>query len=55
MIRCHRIETVTVNGASVGWDRNGEPADVLAEEAALHERYYLVKLGKKKYHLFELA
>ncbi len=45
---------VLVNGGAIGWERNGEPAAVLAPSSALHDRYFLVKLGKKKYHLFEV-
>ncbi|MEM9398319.1 MAG: tyrosine--tRNA ligase [Pseudomonadota bacterium] len=44
---------VIVNGDAIGIDRNGNPAEVFSADRALHGRYFLVKLGKKKYHLFE--
>ena len=45
---------VTVNGTPLGWDCNARVADCFAPEAALCRRFYMVKLGKKKYHLFEV-
>lgn len=45
---------VTVNGAPVGWDSNTRVAECFAPEAALCGRFYMVRLGKKKYHLFEV-
>ncbi|MBN7799124.1 tyrosine--tRNA ligase [Parahaliea mediterranea] len=48
-------KAVLVNGASVGWEENGAPAEVFARGRALFGGYYLVRLGKKKYHLFEVA
>jgi tyrosyl-tRNA synthetase len=45
---------VTVNGTPLGWDCNARVADCFAPEAALCGRFYMVKLGKKKYHLFEV-
>jgi tyrosyl-tRNA synthetase len=46
---------VTINNQAVGWDRNADVGACFAPAAALYGRYYLVKLGKKKYHLFEIA
>ena len=46
---------VTINNCAVGWDDNAEVAGCFDEDRALYGRYYLVKLGKKKYHLFELG
>lgn len=46
---------VQVNGRSLGWDDNGAPAAALSPEHALHDRFFVVRLGKKKYHLFELV
>ena len=46
---------VTINGHALGWDDNARVGDALASERARFGRYYLAKLGKKKYHLFELA
>ena len=47
-------KAVTVNGTPVGWDYNARVAECFAPEAALSGRFYMVKLGKKKYHLFEV-
>jgi len=46
---------VTINGRSVGWDDNSAVDPCFAVGSALHDRYYLVRLGKKKYHLFEIG
>lgn len=46
---------VIVNQQAIGWDDNGRVAAVFDPARALFGRYYLVKLGKKKYHLFEIA
>jgi tyrosyl-tRNA synthetase len=45
---------VTINSQAVGWEANGDVASCFDPAAALYEKYYLVKLGKKKYHLFEV-
>lgn len=46
---------VLVNGEAVGMDGNSDPAAVFAAGSALHGRFFIVRLGKKKYHLFDLA
>ncbi|AMX01562.1 tyrosine--tRNA ligase [Microbulbifer thermotolerans] len=46
---------VLVNGEAVGMDRNGDPQSVFSADKALAGRFFIVRLGKKKYHLFELA
>lgn len=46
---------VLVNNQVVDWSNNGAVSVVFAPEAALYGRFYVVKLGKKKYHLFELS
>ena len=46
---------VLVNGRALSRDDNADPAGCFAAERALHGRFYLVRLGKKKYHLFEAA
>ncbi|HEY8568904.1 tyrosine--tRNA ligase [Microbulbifer sp.] len=46
---------VLVNGEGVGMDSNGAPAEVFAAGKALHGRFFVVRLGKKKYHLFYRA
>lgn len=43
---------VEVNGRAIGMEQNMAAAEVFAPEQALFGRFYLVKLGKKKYHLF---
>ncbi|TCO71896.1 tyrosine--tRNA ligase [Chromatocurvus halotolerans] len=46
---------VSVNGEALGWADNGSPAACLASERALHGRFFVVRLGKKKVHLFDLT
>jgi len=46
---------VTINGHALGWDDNADVASALAPGKARYGRFYLARLGKKKYHLFELA
>ena len=43
---------VIVNGEAIGLESNGQPAAVFSADKALFGRFYLVRLGKKKYHLF---
>ncbi|MFA0810942.1 tyrosine--tRNA ligase [Microbulbifer epialgicus] len=46
---------VLVNGEAVGMEANANPTAVFSGEKALSDRYFIVRLGKKKYHLFSLA
>ena len=46
---------VSVNGRSLSAEDNVDPASAFAQERAAYGRFFLVRLGKKKYHLFELA
>lgn len=46
---------VVINTRSVGWADNTDLATCFPTESALFGRFYLVRLGKKKYHLFELT
>ena len=46
---------VTVNGEAKGMEDNMKAAEAFAADKALFGRFFLVKLGKKKYHLFEIA
>ena len=46
---------VTINNRPVGAAQNGDVAACFAPSDALFGRFYLVRLGKKKYHLFEVA
>ncbi|MEH6825156.1 MAG: tyrosine--tRNA ligase [Motiliproteus sp.] len=45
-------KAVIVNGEAIGFDQNMDAAEVFADSKALCVRYYLVKVGKKKHHLF---
>ena len=46
---------VVVNGNAHGMEDIMNAAGMFAAEKALFGKYFLVKLGKKKHHLFELA
>lgn len=46
---------VFVNGAAVSIDDNMQAAKVFAVGNALFNRFFIAKLGKKKYHLFEVV
>lgn len=46
---------VLVNGEPLGPDDNMNLPGCFAEVRALYGRFHLVRLGKKKYHLFEVA
>ncbi len=46
---------VTINNLAIGWDQNADVATCFHPAAALYGRFYIVRLGKKKYHLFELS
>lgn len=46
---------VLVNGAAVGWDMNMEVSKIFSIENGLHEKWFVVRLGKKSYHLFKLV
>ncbi len=46
---------VFINGEAKSLDDNMKSAEVFAEEKAFFGGFYLAKLGKKKYHLFEVA
>ena len=48
-------EAVWVNNRAVGAADNANVESVFSDSDALFGRFYLVKLGKKKYHLFELG
>ncbi|SIT11642.1 tyrosine--tRNA ligase [Neptunomonas antarctica] len=43
---------VTVNGVAKGLEDNFKSAEVFAESEGIYNAYFLVKLGKKKHHLF---
>ena len=46
---------VLVNNQALGLQDNGAVEASFAPARAVFERFYLVKLGKKKYHLFEIS
>lgn len=46
---------VAVNESVLGMADNASPAAVFHPDRAVFGRFYLVKLGKKKYHLFEVV
>jgi tyrosyl-tRNA synthetase len=45
--------SVTINSTPMGGEDNMRCGDIFAFEKAMHGRFFLVRLGKKKYHLFE--
>ncbi len=46
---------VQINGRAVGTEENMATASLFTPSAARYGRFFLVRMGKKKYHLFELA
>ena len=46
---------VVVNGTALSLDANAQLESVFDTGKSLHERFFLVRLGKKKYHLFSLV
>ena len=46
-------DSVFVNGQSKGAQDNMNTAFIFASEQSLYGRFFLVRLGKKKYHIFE--
>jgi tyrosyl-tRNA synthetase len=46
---------VTINNRPVGAAQNADVAACFAPSDALFGRFFLVRLGKKKYHLFEVG
>jgi tyrosyl-tRNA synthetase len=47
-------DAVLINNRAVGAQANADVAGCFEPAEALHERFYVVRLGKKKYHLFEV-
>lgn len=43
---------VTVNGVAIGLESNSKGSEVFSAGSSIHQKYFLVKLGKKKHHLF---
>jgi tyrosyl-tRNA synthetase len=46
---------VIVNGEALSMEDNGRPGAVFRADGALFGRYFLLRLGKKRYHLFSLS
>ena len=46
--------SVFVNGVGYGMDANMQVAEIFSAANAMHDKYFVVRLGKKKYHLFEI-
>jgi len=46
--------SVFINGIAKGSEDNMSAEQLFSADNALYERFFLVKIGKKKYHLFEL-
>jgi tyrosyl-tRNA synthetase len=47
-------KSVFINGEAMGNEHNMQAKEIFNSANALYGRFFLVKLGKKKYHLFEL-
>lgn len=45
---------VFLNGKPLGWDQNMSAPLLFSEANAMHGKWFVVKLGKKSYHLFAL-
>ncbi|MBX2807409.1 MAG: tyrosine--tRNA ligase [Cellvibrionaceae bacterium] len=45
---------VVVNGEALSWDDNMCAQAIFSAKNALHQRWFLVRLGKKNYHLFDI-
>ncbi len=46
---------VFINADAIGAESNMNMGECFARDRALHGRFYLARLGKKKYHLFEIV
>lgn len=47
-------KAVIINNRAKGLDDNMRATEIFSSHNALHQRFFLVKLGKKKHHLFEI-
>ncbi len=43
---------VLVNGEGLGMDANMNAAEIFSQANAMHGKFFMVKVGKKKHHLF---
>jgi tyrosyl-tRNA synthetase len=48
-------QAVLINGKPISWESNADLTGCFAPADAMYTKFYLVKLGKKKYHLFEVV
>lgn len=48
-------KAVLINNVAKGSEDNMDASSCFAEDAALYGRFYIVRLGKKNYHLFEVV
>ena len=48
-------QAVLMNGRALSWEDNARVDDCLNLQHAMYGRFFVVRLGKKKYHLFEVA
>ena len=48
-------DSVFVNGRSKGMSDNMKANEIFSKQRALYGRFFLVRLGKKKYHLFHCS
>lgn len=46
-------QAVVVNGVALGFEDNNRTGDVFSPENACYGRFFLVRVGKKNYHLFD--
>lgn len=46
--------SIFINEQQLGAEDNMRTAECFAAQQAFHDRYFIVKLGKKKYHLFDI-
>jgi tyrosyl-tRNA synthetase len=46
---------VLMNGRHLGFDSNMNLSACFSSENAMYGRFFLIRLGKKKYHLFEVV
>ncbi len=47
-------EAIFLNGEPLAWDQNMSASELFVESKAMYGKWFVVKLGKKSYHLFRL-
>ncbi len=48
-------QAVLINGREIGWDSNMSASVLFVGDKALYQKWFVVRLGKKNYHLFTIA